>query len=156
MKKVLFTILGLLFLTSFTYAQFTTNASIAAGNSEMVITFAGSVDSLGGDDSTVTSAVFDIEDYDGATNFSIYSNLTSAVSVPKITATLYSSEDNVTYTAGDALLTSDSLETHKWASFTITGRAAFYKLVIANGRLGSASTFNIKLRLPLKETRPGN
>lgn len=156
MKKTLFTILGLLFLTSLSYAQLTTNAAVEAGNSEMVVYFAGSVDSLGGNDSTVTSANFDIEDYDGATNFSVYSKLLSAVSVPKITATLYSTEDGTNYVANTVLLSSDSLETHKWAAFTITGRAAMYRLVIANGDEGSASTFDIRLRFPLKEPQIGN
>lgn len=156
--KNLLTILVLFLLTSLLQAQLTTNASVSAGNSEMVVAFVGSVDSLGGDDSVVTSNVFDIEDYDGSTNFSIYSSLSSTVSVPKITAILYGSEDGSTFTATtDTLLNADSLETPKWANFTISnGRAAMYKLVLANGSGGSASTFTIKLRFPLKETRPGN
>lgn len=153
--KTLFTILALFLFTTI-QAQLTTNAAVEAGNSEMVVTFAGSVDSLGGDDSTVTSANFDIQDYDGSTTFSVYSKLNAAVTVPKITATLYSTEDGSNYVANTVLLTADSLETYKWAAFTITGRAAMYRVVIANGDEGSASTFEIKLRFPLKEPQIGN
>ena len=71
--KHLLTIALVLLLSTAVFAQLTTDASIARADHGMVVSFAGSVDSLGGDDSTVTSAVFSIEDYDAGTNFSIYS-----------------------------------------------------------------------------------
>ena len=125
--KTLFTIL-VLFLFTTIQAQWTANTQVRAGNSEMVIVFTGSLDSLGGSDSTLTSNAFDIEDYDGETvNFTLYRKLTSAVSVPKITAILYASEDGGTYTATtDTLLNADSLETTRWSTFTIQLFASFF------------------------------
>ncbi len=149
--KHLLTMALVLLLSTAVFAQFTTNAAIEHADYGLTVSFAGALDTVGGTTPTLTSAVFSIEDYDGGTNFSIFSHLASTVSVPKITATLYGSEDNDTYAAKNVLLTVDSLETYKWAAFTITGRAKFYKLVLANARLGSGSTFDIKLRFPLKD-----
>ena len=55
-------------------------------------------------------------------------------------------------------MNADSLETTRWSTFTIMSgaRAKYYKVVFANGSLGSATTFDIKIRCPLKESNVSN
>lgn len=160
MRKLMYLILTLFLTFTVINAQATTgwNPNVKAGDSELVLEFRGTVDSLGGDDSVVTSTVFDIEDYDSdVTNFTVYYLLTcddNTGDTPKLDGILYASEDNVTYTATtDTLLNSVTAETAVWSTFTIQSgaRAGYYKLQLENESSGSGTDYVIKIRSPKKD-----
>lgn len=154
MKKILFSALLALFLIGFANAQFTQNAVVSRGNSEITITFTGTLDSLTGTNDSLLSRTFSLEDYDGATNFTIYHLFNAAAGTPQICADLYASEDNVTFTFLEQITDTTNSEVPVWSANDFSHiRPKYYKMLFENTAGGGASTFTYKIRGILKDPK---
>ena len=149
--KSLFVLFGLfLLLSCSTFAQFTKNAESNLHDNGATWTFTGSLDTLGGADSSLTSKAFSMDDYDGDGNnyFSYEYVFTSATGAPKIYVDLYGSEDNSHFVKLTQIIDTTTSETRAYGAFNLSGvRATHYKLLlqqVAAGRDNSAFEFILK------------
>lgn len=153
LKTSLMAVFLAVLLSFSTFGQWTTDAAANRSNSELVVTFAGQLDTAAATYDSLMSQPFSLEDYDTGDYFTLYYVFTSAAGAPNCLVDIYFSEDNSTYTNFAQLVDTTTSETPTWTAFQLSNaRAKYYKLGIeqvASGR--DNTTFTVKIRAIKKD-----
>jgi hypothetical protein len=143
MKRISFLAVVLILVSGvFLQAQSWDNPSVARSSAELFIDFgtAATLDSAEVD----TSAMFDLEDYDGGIgDFATLNYKLSSAGTPKTQIDIYGSNTPTTATMIklDDVVTDEAATTSKFVAFDLAGtRAKYYWIVITNSATGAALT----------------
>ena len=157
MKKLFLTLALVLFITTISSAQFTSNAvNLKNTQAGWVRYFAGEADSVGRTYATMYSNPFSIEDYDGCDSLEYSFKFTSALGSPKLTLDLIGSDITSTTTSMVVLqniVTGSTSEVENLGSISLAGnRARYMALKLTAVALGRPDqTFVIYLKLPKRD-----